>query len=163
ACGGLTTNASGSVPVGATITDTATLTNVYGTPAAGTVTFSVYAGTDTNCANPLNASPIATATTGTSGGNPTYTSAAFTPAATGSYKWIATFAGDSNNFKFQGKCNDANETSVVLQPSISITKNPKAQTVNSGQAATFTIVVKNTGPVTLLNVHVTDALSPDCA
>src|SRR5215467_9906530 len=57
-CGALTTQASGPVPVGGTIHDTATLANVYGTPAASTVTFNVYAGTDTNCSNPLNASPI---------------------------------------------------------------------------------------------------------
>ena len=162
-CGALTTDASGPVPVGATIRDTATLTNVYGTPAASTVTFNVYAGSDANCSTPLNASPIVTAATGTSSGNPTYTSAAFTTTNAGSYKWIATFAGDANNFGFHGQCNDADETSVVQQPSISITKNPKSQTVNTGQTATFTIVVTNTGPVTLTNVRVTDSLAPGCA
>ena len=48
-------------------------------------------------------------------------------------------------------------------PAISITKTPKGQTISSGSTATFTIVVTNTGDVTLTNVNVTDQLSPDCA
>jgi uncharacterized repeat protein (TIGR01451 family) len=162
-CGELSTSASSQVPVGGTIHDTATLTGVYGTPAASTVTFNVYAGTDANCSNPLNASPIGSFISGTTTGSPTYTSNPFKPATAGTYKWVATFAGDANNFGFHGSCNDAGETSTVLQPSISITKNPKSQTVNSGQAATFTITVKNDGQVTLANVRVADVLSPDCA
>jgi uncharacterized repeat protein (TIGR01451 family) len=47
-------------------------------------------------------------------------------------------------------------------PAIAITKNPKAQTILTGQTASFSIVVTNTGNVTLTNVTVTDQLSPDC-
>src|SRR5262249_8707635 len=47
-------------------------------------------------------------------------------------------------------------------PAISITKNPKSQTIPSGGTASFTIVVTNTGNVTLTNVTVTDPLTPDC-
>ena len=54
-------------------------------------------------------------------------------------------------------------TKTYLAPSIGITKNPKSQTIASGSTATFTIVVTNTGGDTLLNVNVTDPLSPDCA
>jgi uncharacterized repeat protein (TIGR01451 family) len=48
-------------------------------------------------------------------------------------------------------------------PAISITKNPKSQTISSGATANFVIVVTNTGNVTLTNVNVTDPLSPDCS
>ena len=45
---------------------------------------------------------------------------------------------------------------------ITITKNPPSQTIGSGTTANFTIVVTNNGAVTLTNVHVTDALTPNC-
>jgi uncharacterized repeat protein (TIGR01451 family) len=47
-------------------------------------------------------------------------------------------------------------------PAIAISKNPKEQTVQSGGTATWTIVVTNTGQVTLTNVRVTDPEAPDC-
>jgi uncharacterized repeat protein (TIGR01451 family) len=47
-------------------------------------------------------------------------------------------------------------------PAISIAKGPKEQSVTSGSAASFTITVTNSGNVTLTNVRVTDAASPDC-
>jgi uncharacterized repeat protein (TIGR01451 family) len=52
---------------------------------------------------------------------------------------------------------------VVIHPAIAITKTPPAQTVTTGLTVTFTIVVTNTGDVTLTNVTVGDALSPGCA
>ena len=51
---------------------------------------------------------------------------------------------------------------VVNHPSITITKNPKAQTVAKGGTAVFTITVKNNGDVDLTNVTVTDPRSPRC-
>ena len=45
-------------------------------------------------------------------------------------------------------------------PAIAISKSPKTQVIASGADATFTIVVTNTGDVTLSNVFVTDALTP---
>jgi uncharacterized repeat protein (TIGR01451 family) len=50
----------------------------------------------------------------------------------------------------------------VTHPAIQIVKDPKSQTVTKGNAATFTITVLNTGDVTLTDVVVTDALSPNC-
>ena len=50
----------------------------------------------------------------------------------------------------------------VTHPAISIVKDPNSQTVTSGGTATFTITVLNTGDVTLTDVTVTDARSPDC-
>jgi uncharacterized repeat protein (TIGR01451 family) len=47
-------------------------------------------------------------------------------------------------------------------PAISITKNPKTQTIGSGATASFTIAVTNTGNVTLTNVTVSDTLAPGC-
>ncbi len=47
-------------------------------------------------------------------------------------------------------------------PAISITKNPKTQSIASGGTASFTIVVTNTGTLALTNVSVSDPLSPNC-
>jgi len=51
----------------------------------------------------------------------------------------------------------------TTHPAIDVQKTPDTQTVVSGATVTFTITVKNTGDVTLTNVHVTDAQAPDCA
>jgi len=50
----------------------------------------------------------------------------------------------------------------TAHPAISIVKDPKSQTVAKGGTATFKITVTNTGDVTLKNVTVADALSPNC-
>ncbi len=131
----ISTSASGPVTVGQPITDPAKLTGAYGTPVKGTVTFNVYRVTDSdndgdggnpdsddyNCNTPLNATPIATVSTGTSGGNPTYTSAPFIPANAGTYTWVASFAGDGNNSAVAGTCGAPGETTVVnkAQPALS--------------------------------------------
>ncbi|MDQ6840104.1 MAG: hypothetical protein M3137_17675, partial [Actinomycetota bacterium] len=69
---GFQTQASPSVPVGGTISDTATLTKVPGTPTVtGTVTFSVFAPGDPTCAGPpLAQSTIAVAANGTAASTP---------------------------------------------------------------------------------------------
>ncbi|MFZ5917452.1 MAG: DUF7507 domain-containing protein [Chloroflexota bacterium] len=53
---------------------------------------------------------------------------------------------------------------VQAQGSISITisKSPDSQMVTDSSPATFTIGITNTGDVTLTNVMVSDALTPDC-
>ena len=50
----------------------------------------------------------------------------------------------------------------VINPSISITKDPSSQDVAEGADATFTITVTNTGDVPLTSVDVSDPLVPDC-
>jgi uncharacterized repeat protein (TIGR01451 family) len=51
---------------------------------------------------------------------------------------------------------------TVLVPGIDIQKTPDVQTVVEGDAATFTIIVTNTGQTDLFNVTVTDPLAPAC-
>jgi uncharacterized repeat protein (TIGR01451 family) len=51
---------------------------------------------------------------------------------------------------------------VTSNPAISITKSPDDQVVPSGSTVRWTIVVRNTGNVTLTNVRVTDPLAPNC-
>ncbi|NNC74963.1 MAG: DUF11 domain-containing protein, partial [Acidimicrobiia bacterium] len=50
----------------------------------------------------------------------------------------------------------------VVDPSITITKDPATQTILTGTNATFSITVTNTGDVDLSNVAVADPLVPAC-
>jgi predicted secreted protein len=82
-----------------------------------------------------------------------------------SYK--ADYAGNGTYPARSGACEPLQVTSgggggSPGTPAIGITKNPKEQTVSSGGTATWTIVVTNTGQVTLTNVRVTDPEAPDC-
>lgn len=101
------------------ITDIATVSNLT-SDATGTVTFSVYGPGDTTCTGTAlftNTKPIGTVTSGTA----SVTSDAFTPSAVGTYRWIASYSGDAKNEAVSGSCNDANESSVVLPTSPTIT------------------------------------------
>ena len=61
--------------------------------------------------------------TETVSGNGEYTTnPAFTPAAVGIYRWIASYSGDANNAAVSGACNAPNESSAVfpaLTPTLS--------------------------------------------
>src|SRR5205823_7073010 len=128
----ITTVASGPVTVGAAIHDVATLSGAVG--ATGAVTFQVYAPGDTTCATSLG-TLVTSSSNVDANGNGTYTSANFTTAATGDYRWRAFFAGDAKNTATSTPCNDTNETSHV---------NPAAPTITTNAS----------GPVTVgANIH----------
>jgi len=104
----LLTTAASNVTVGQPIDDSAVLSG--GDVPIGTITWSVYvAGTD--CAAPLlTTAPV------TVDGDGTYTSPSFTPAAAGTYQWVATYSGDANNSSFTSPCDDTSEQSIVQTP-----------------------------------------------
>jgi uncharacterized repeat protein (TIGR01451 family) len=175
----ISTSATLSVTLGDTIRDRATLSGAIA--ATGAVTFKLYAPGDSTCSSPITTLGTASSTVDTNG-NGSYTSATFTPGATGAYRWRAFFAGDANNGAASTACNEAGETSTVNapppppvptpglttppvapSPAISITKGPEEQSVLTGGTAIWTIVVTNTGNVALTNVRVADALAQDCA
>jgi hypothetical protein len=106
----IATQATSPVVVGATISDTATVSG--GASPTGTVDFALYGPGDPTCAGTAvftsNDRPLS------AGG--TATSASFTTTEAGSYHWIATYSGDDNNLPAAGACGDAGETSVVNPP-----------------------------------------------
>jgi uncharacterized repeat protein (TIGR01451 family) len=59
--------------------------------------------------------------------------------------------------------NDAAFVEVSINPSIIVSKSPEVQILNTGDEATFTITVTNTGDITLTNILLDDPLTPDCA
>jgi uncharacterized repeat protein (TIGR01451 family) len=151
-----TTLSDTEVLVGSTVHDSATLSGAT-SDAGGTVTYTVYS--DVNCTqNPQDAG-----TADVSGGDVGNSSGVQFNNA-GDFYWQAVYSGDDSNNGATSPCNsEEGEHLLVDSPSISITKNPKSQSIDSGGTANFTITVTNTGTTTLTNVTVTDAQAPGCA
>jgi len=117
----LTTQASGPVQLGGTISDTATLTGTAnrpgtpvinpttaGGPAGGTITFTVY--------GPNNCTTAAFTSTANVSGDNSYGSGNFTPLAVGTYTFVASYSGDAPNTNPAPAtgCPDTTGTETVL-------------------------------------------------
>ena len=111
----IATTASAGITLGAgSLTDTATVSGLVSAVDGATVEFRLYGPDDATCAAAIFTSagrPLAL--TGTSG---TATSSAFTPTASGTYRWRAFYSGDANNAPVSGGCNDPGENVVVSAP-----------------------------------------------
>jgi Collagen triple helix repeat (20 copies)/Beta-propeller repeat len=103
----LTTTTSPSVPAGGNISDQATLAG--GLNPTGAMTFDLFAPGDGSCASSIFTS-VKTVI-----GNATYTSDAFTASTAGTYLWVASYSGDTNNPSAATGCGDE---AVVVTPSI---------------------------------------------
>ena len=114
----LVTTASGTVVVGSTISDSATLSG--GNNPTGSITFNLYGPNDAICATSIFNSSA------TVNGNGSYGSGNFTTTAVGTYRWIANYSGDTNNLATANGCNEANESVVVTKASPSILTTPSA-------------------------------------
>ena len=109
-----TTTLSNPVPlpggtVGAPVSDSKTLSG--GTDPTGTIIFRLYGPNDADCTG----GEIFTSTV-TVNGNGDYVSDPYTPTTGGTYRWIATYSGDSFNAPTATLCNDLNESVVVTVP-----------------------------------------------
>jgi hypothetical protein len=102
----VSSQASPGVTPGGAVSDTATLSG--GNAPTGTITFSLYGPNDAACTGAAIFTSVVAV-----GGNGTYTSASFTPAALGTYRWIANYGGDVNNAPTANACNAPNESVVV--------------------------------------------------
>jgi uncharacterized repeat protein (TIGR01451 family) len=82
---------------------------------------------------------------------------------TSSYSNTATAIADSNA-GFMVQWNDSARVTVVpWSPSVQVAKTPKNQTVYSGQPATFTLTVTNTGDTDLSPIIVQDFNAAECS
>lgn len=114
----LSTLASAAAQPSGAIHDTATLAG--GTSPTGTIIFQLFGPANASCTG----TPIFTSTI-TVAGNGSYDSAAFTPAAAGTYQWIAAYSGDAVNAASVTACNDPNESVttsglVAVTPTLSV-------------------------------------------
>lgn len=91
----ITTVPSGTVPVGGSISDSATV--IGGAAPTGSVLFQLYGPGDSTCAT-----PIATRTGALSGVSAS--SGPVTAATAGTYNWVATYSGDANNRPATSPC-----------------------------------------------------------
>jgi len=124
------TQASGTVVLGNPVSDTANLSgtaNKAGTPvinpttaggpADGSITFRLYGPSATNTCTAANL--VFTSSAIPVSGDGAYSSGNFTPTAVGTYRWIATYTGDSPNTNgVAGTCGASNE-SVTVTGSVS--------------------------------------------
>jgi hypothetical protein len=97
-----------------TVGDTATIVN--GNSPTGSVTFTLYS--DSACTLPVGGVVSGSGTI--SSGSASF-STSWTPAAAGTYYWIASYPGDANNNGFTTGCGDNNEQIVISKSSPSIT------------------------------------------
>ena len=136
----LTTQASPNVSLGGSINDSATLAG--GTTPTGTITFDLYGPDDATCTGGIAFTATIPVT-----GNGVYNSGNFTPASTGTYRWVAGYSGDASNAPVVSPCNAPNE-SVVVSPlgvTVSGTKTAAAGPYTVGGNVTYTIVLTNSG------------------
>src|SRR5439155_1685922 len=104
----ISTTPSGPITIGGSITDTAAVTKGF-TPT-GPVYWNVYSTGDTTCHTPLNAAPLTASLA-----NGSATSPPFTPAAPGTYQFVASYPGDANNQPAAGRCGDTSEQVSVIK------------------------------------------------
>ena len=96
-----------STPLGSAAAATATLSG--GAPT-GSITFRVFAASDTACATALLSTDVPVSGAGS------YASPAFTAAAAGAYKWVARYNGDALHAAGATGCNDPAGAFAVVAP-----------------------------------------------
>jgi hypothetical protein len=141
----IVTRASPTVPVGGSISDTATLSG--GVSPTGTITFTLFGPDNATCSG----TPIFTSTKAVNG-NGDVTSDSYTTTAAGTYRWVARYSGDGNNAAAgPTACNDPFEQTVGTKITPGIVTRASAA-VPAGGAISDTATLSNafnpTGTIT---------------
>jgi hypothetical protein len=137
------TRQSSSVPVSVTLS---------GGAPTGTVTFRLFAASDTTCAAPLASSDLNVNGDGTYAG-PTINAIA------GAYEWVATYNGDAHHASATTGCNNAAGAFVVVAPpSLSASFGATSIALGDSTALTFTITNPAANTVGLTGVALDDTL-----
>lgn len=158
--------AAASITLGQNTSDTATLSTASN--PTGSLTFRLYGPNDSTCSN----APVFTSVQGVNG-NGTYTSGSFTPGATGTYLWTASYSGDGNNTGVATPCGDTNETVTVTStptptPSQLVNVSTRARVETGGNneiiggfiitgSGTKNVIIRGLGP-SLQSMGLTDFL-----
>jgi hypothetical protein len=106
----ISTSAVSPVTVGANIHDTATIAGLVNPDGTGTITFNLYGPSESaDCSG----TAIFTDTVTGISADGDYPSGDYLTVDAGSYYWVASFSGDSNNEPKSTVCGESGETSVV--------------------------------------------------
>ncbi len=163
----ISSQATPTAIIGSAIQDVATVTGAPA-PAAqptGTVNFVLFGPNDSTCtgAPPFNSGPKPLG----GGPPPTASSGSFTPTVLATYRWIAAYSGDANYDPITSACNDANETSVVTQTSVTMTTSATASVTIGGSIQDAASVTGPPAPAPALTGTVTFKVfgpnNPTCA
>ena len=138
----ITTRANpSSVAVGGSVEDQATFAGLVNpATSTGTITWRLYAASDTNCTGMVSFTSSPQKVTA----NTTYTSSSFTTTSVGTYKWGFTYTGDASNHPVT-TCGGVNELLTVNPATSHVTTSadPATTTVGGSVAdqASFTGLV----------------------
>jgi len=135
----ITTTQSAGGTIGVSVNDTATVSG--GLNPSGTVTFALFAPGDTTCSG----TPVfISANQPLSGGKAS--SGSFTPTATGTYEWVATYNGDDANLTAVSGCGDE-PVSIVAAAVLGITTPNTGAGMGSALAEGLALIFAGTGLV----------------
>jgi hypothetical protein len=150
-----TTPNPSSGPVGTVLNDSATLSD--GVDPTGSITFKLFGPNDFTCSG----DPIFTNTVPVSGNGTYSTTAGFPATAAGTYYWVATYSGDSNNSSVSDRC--GNESVVITIIRISTKPIPSSGRLGNvpplKDSATLADGVNPTGTITFKLFDLSD---PNC-
>jgi hypothetical protein len=135
----IVTHASAGVAAGGGIGDTATLSG--GVNPAGTIAFSLFGPNNATCSG----SPVFTSTVAVSG-NGSYGSGSFTASAAGTYRFVAAYSGDANNWAAVGACSDPGESVVVGAAGPAVTTQASPGTTVGGTVGDTAQLTGGVGP-----------------
>jgi len=141
-----TVSSGGTVSIGNSATDTATLSGAYN--PTGSVTFTVFS-------NSVCSTQVYTSTNAITG--TTATSGSFTPTSGGTYYWEASYPGDANNNGYTTTCGAGGETLTVTKASVTISTSLSATSINAGgsvsDSATLTGETSTAGGTVTYNLY----------
>jgi uncharacterized repeat protein (TIGR01451 family) len=137
---------------GTTLQDTATLTG--GFHPTGSITFRLYApGVDPTVGPATYTENV----TGINSNGTYHTTAGFAANATGTWHWVATYNGDSNNSSVSAGPL-AEPVTIPPQADLALTKTVNNPAPNVGDTVAYTVTLSNLGPDAATNAQVTDLL-----
>ncbi len=145
-----------SGPESVTLNDTASLSG--GFDPTGTITFNLYAPSDSTCSG----TPAFTQSVAVSGNGSYSTTGGFVANTVGTWRWTAGYSGDSNNNAVSSGCDDEQVTVTDIAPTIVVDKTANPVTLpEPGGTVTFTVVVTNTSFESVTLTSLTDNVYGD--